>query len=128
MSEQVSAFLNRPAPSTLFHYTNQAGMLGMVEIRTIWLSHTQYLNDDAAFLHATKIAAEVLDAMSKATLGAHPFRDVALSESKAERANVCVASFSEAADSLSQMERTENSRERSLSVSPAKGYLRRVGA
>ncbi len=102
-------------PATLYHYTNQRGLLGIVKEQRIWATHTQYLNDRREFAHAINtLRAEVdrrlrelgdngfqvvLDAIS----GDRPTdRQVSclrvmreyLNTQGLERMNVCVCSFS----------------------------------
>src|SRR5437868_10408340 len=85
----------RPRPSTLFHYTDGAGLLGIVKGREVWATHTQYLNDQDEFRHAIRVMEEVI-----AEEPTPPGRDDLLQRLRqglenAEMANVCVASFSE---------------------------------
>lgn len=113
----------------LYHYTDQAGLLGIIRGKQIWATHTQYLNDTREFLHAVQMMREELT-VSRAAHGDENVRDVLEAMDKdlpepqvssdEERAalremwesvrdgaelggiNVCVASFSEIRDSLSQ--------------------------
>lgn len=34
-----------PSPATIYHYTSSSGLLGILNTRSIWLSHTDFLND-----------------------------------------------------------------------------------
>ena len=52
-------------PATLYHYTRQAGLLGIVTSRTLWASKSQYLNDSKEFHHAFDIARTELDVLKE---------------------------------------------------------------
>lgn len=43
-------------PRQLFHYTNQAGLLGMVKTKRMWASNIWYLND----LTESQLAVDLL--------------------------------------------------------------------
>ena len=104
--------LSRKPETPLYHYTTQTGLLGIIKDRQIWATHTQYLNDRREFLHAVDLvrreierllneqntgAGEASATRTEALNGMHG----ALSLSP-EQINVCVCSFSEDGDSLSQ--------------------------
>lgn len=36
---------------TLFHYTTQNGLLGIIESKSLWLSDNQYMNDMTEYNH-----------------------------------------------------------------------------
>jgi hypothetical protein len=103
----VREILERTPPKILYHYTTQQGLLGIIRDREIWATHTQYLNDVREFRHALELAREELSAMRE-----YPDRDERASgclnemeEGLApgmESINVCVCSFSERGDVLSQ--------------------------
>ncbi len=92
--------------SVLYHYTTQAGLLGILNSREIWATHTQYLNDHREFLYALDIFREELGALASQNGDVQQakciqgMRDVLQDELSG--VNVCVASFSEESDSLSQ--------------------------
>jgi hypothetical protein len=46
----------------LYHYTTQAGLLGILKDGVIWASGIQHLNDASEFHHSVQIALEVLQA------------------------------------------------------------------
>ncbi len=50
--------LSRKPDKPLYHYTTQSGLLGIIRTRTIWATHTQYLNDRREFLHAVDLVRE----------------------------------------------------------------------
>ncbi|HXC42362.1 MAG TPA: DUF2971 domain-containing protein [Candidatus Dormibacteraeota bacterium] len=96
----------------LYHYTTQAGLLGIIKDRQIWATHTQYLNDRREFLHAVDLVRgeiqRFLDERNTGQEAASAVRVEALNRMREmllmspEHINVCVCSFSEDSDSLSQ--------------------------
>lgn len=103
-SRILEEVLAREAKTTLYHYTNQAGLLGIIKNKEIWATHTQYLNDAREFRHAVEVVKDVIrtrltDAVGKSR---HVLQDMALGVQGIEAINVCVCSFSEERDSLSQ--------------------------
>src|SRR5437667_1531135 len=102
--------LSRIPDKPLYHYTTQAGLLGIINAREIWATHTQYLNDRREFLHAVDLVRNEIQRLAQETPNHsdQPAREQmlqrmqeALSRSP-ENMNVCVCSFSEDSDSLSQ--------------------------
>ena len=88
----------------LYHYTDQAGLLGIIENREIWATHTQYLNDLREFLHAMDLVRQELQRLTTSEHSApakHALVDMMESVSGLESINVCIASFSANRDSLS---------------------------
>lgn len=92
-------------PRQLFHYTNQAGLLGMVETKRMWASNIWYLND----LTESQLAVDLLtrrcghfaklerDDRTRAWLEQLP-----KSAAQVARSHVYVLCFSELSDSLNQ--------------------------
>lgn len=105
------AFSCKPK-SPLYHYTTQTGLLGIIRDRQIWATHTQYLNDRREFLHAVDLVrGEIQRLLDEGNTGqetASAARIEALKRMREmllkspEHINVCVCSFSEDSDSLSQ--------------------------
>lgn len=92
-------------PPILYHYTSQDGLFGILESKSIWASKVQYLNDEQEFNLGLQVARTVI----KEQLEDNPdsvkkrFLDQLCSDlEKIERTNVCVCSFSERGDLLSQ--------------------------
>ena len=52
--------LSKAPPLTLYHYTDQAGLLGIMESRRLWATKVQYLNDFMEFGLAVDIAKKKL--------------------------------------------------------------------
>lgn len=98
--------LSAPPEKTLFHYTTQLGLLGILKTQEIWATHTQHLNDSREFKHAVGVFRQEVASLVGSCQ--HDDRRNCLKE--IERAclhssgniNICVACFSEDADSLSQ--------------------------
>jgi hypothetical protein len=103
----LNEVLSKTPQGTLYHYTTQRGLLGIVGAKAMWVTHTQYLNDRREFSHAVDLTrAEI-----RMLLGTYPEDSVQARglkgmenalKWKPENINVCVCSFSEDRDSLSQ--------------------------
>ncbi len=91
-------------PETLYHYTTQSGLLGIVREKSIWATHNQYLNDHQEFIQALKIAEEEIEAGKAAATDdvVHDWHEMLVALRSMSIMNVCVCSFSEEKDSLSQ--------------------------
>jgi hypothetical protein len=50
--------LTRVAPKTLHHYTDAAGLKGIVESGVMRASHLAYMNDASEYLHAVSLLLE----------------------------------------------------------------------
>ncbi len=103
----VKEILHRPAPPILYHYTTQQGLLGIITSKELWASHTQYLNDVREFRHALDIVRDELSAVAnEAGRDRHTRKCLAEMQDALipgmEDINVCVCSFSERGDDLSQ--------------------------
>jgi Protein of unknown function (DUF2971) len=97
--------LNQKPPDTLYHYTTQNGLLGIIKDKEIWATHTQYLNDQQEYLHALKLVHKEIDSIKqKTTNSKHKIllRDMDEDVYGNESMNICVCSFSEVRDSLPQ--------------------------
>jgi hypothetical protein len=102
-------------PPTLYHYTDAAGLMGIVTSGTAWATHSAYLNDASEFKYAVGMMKDVV---TKATADADPdswkgrFREVIAQDNNsslyskdwAQDADEqqFVACFSEGGDGLSQ--------------------------
>jgi len=109
----LNDILSRKPDKPLYHYTTQTGLLGIIATRTIWATHTQYLNDRREFLHAVDLVRSEIERLLQEEASSHsgqPARkkvllrmQEAVSESMSpQTTNICVCSFSEESDSLSQ--------------------------
>lgn len=95
---------NRVPPKTLYHYTSQAGLIGMLNTKAIWASKIHYLNDSREFALALDIARQELNNRIKVASQAdhHHLQVMWDSIFTIEEINTCVCCFSELGDSLSQ--------------------------
>jgi hypothetical protein len=48
-SDQITADSGEEPTGIHYHYTDQRGILGIIESQTIWASHVRYLNDSSEF-------------------------------------------------------------------------------
>jgi len=95
----------RQPEGELYHYTSLSGLMGIIGKKEIWASDTQYLNDQREYLHAISLLRVVIG-KSKQKYSSDLEQEI-LSEMDEgiegnESMNVCVCSFSEEQDSLSQ--------------------------
>ena len=89
-------------PETVFHYTDQAGLFGVLRSGELWATRIHCLNDHQEFRHG-------LDILSRAVLirnGSpvdHATKDqVSSTFDSVKSLNICVSSWSEHRDQLSQ--------------------------
>lgn len=47
-------------PELLYHYTDQKGLLGILQDQCIWASHIRYMNDASEFKHGLEITSKCL--------------------------------------------------------------------
>jgi Protein of unknown function (DUF2971) len=100
--------LSRKPDKPLYHYTTQTGLLGIIKTRQIWAAHTQYLNDRREFLHAVDLVRQEIRRLLRSNDLKQPAGGQILENMEEallmspETINVCVCSFSEDSDSLSQ--------------------------
>ena len=104
-SQLIKALVTRRRPRILFHYTSGAGLIGILESRSIWATNIRFLNDSTEYDFAVGLARRVIqERIDKAR---NKF-EVAVASVLQERlttdpaADVYVTSFSENADQLSQ--------------------------
>lgn len=100
----LSEVLSRRPSGPLYHYTQQTGFMGIIRSKEIWATHTQYLNDLREYLHTVDLVRfqiQAIRAFGDPKLH-HILRDMESSLDGIETMNVCVCSFSEERDSLSQ--------------------------
>ena len=90
-------------PETLFHYTNQAGLIGIISTSTMWATMIRYMNDAAEYQLAFEICRRQIKEVSEVLDRGIEFSKVLENTLWAkERMNLCVASFSGLDDRLSQ--------------------------
>lgn len=89
----------------LYHYTTQAGLLGILKNKVLWASHIHYLNDRKEFWHAFDVAHEKIRERFRQTSDLSETQKLEVLGTALDRlkhANVFVGSFSKDGDSLSQ--------------------------
>lgn len=101
----IKALSARRRPRILYHYTSGSGLIGILGSRSIWATDVRFLNDSSEYSFALGLARDEIEGnLAKAR---NKF-DLALYTVLAERlktdtaAEVCVTSFTENADQLSQ--------------------------
>ena len=101
-SKLLNDVLSRTPDKTLYHYTTQSGLLGILREKEIWATHTQYLNDSKEYRHATELIGLIIDQRieSASKNSQLIWDDMAQGIREIESMNVCVCSFSEERDSL----------------------------
>lgn len=128
--EILNDVLSERPDGLLYHYTTQTGLLGIIGKKQIWATHTQYLNDSREFSHALQVVRDELEAYRSNHQAEVDMENIAIhgtplpfelgshhgnvdrillgmiqgvdTSARCESINVCVASFSENGDSLSQ--------------------------
>ena len=102
---QARKIFNETPPKILYHYTTQAGLLGILQSKEIWATTVYYLNDEQEFRYALGILDDELRRLKKKQAHSHR-RDVVAEMEQDVKVrvpmNVCVCSFSEDGDLLSQ--------------------------
>lgn len=104
-STRFNSILAERPPRKLYHYTNQRGLLGIVETQQFWATKVQYMNDATEFGLSLEIARELLSSRiaradnesEKSTLTTIIKRLDSISS-----VNICAVSFCVNPDLLSQ--------------------------
>jgi hypothetical protein len=103
---RAARHLSKAPPAILYHYTDQKGLLGIIESRQLWATKVQYLNDSTEFNLAVEIAKQRLaDRRSSYTKpeGINKLIDNIIDRlSSIASVNICTVSFCEHDDLLSQ--------------------------
>jgi hypothetical protein len=104
LDSSASALFMSSPPKELFHYTSLDGARGIIESKSLRLTKFTYLNDTSEFRHAIGLfRAEVHTAIQSLNHGHREFlRKVAAQLDSFESTNICIASFCEDGDLLSQ--------------------------
>jgi Protein of unknown function (DUF2971) len=105
MKSVIARLLSSNPPDTLYHYTSQAGAIGILTKKEIWASKIQYLNDSLEFnlplgMVTVELARQLISTNRKSDKRA--IEEMQEDVESIEQVNVCVASFSEEDDLLSQ--------------------------
>lgn len=108
MTTTIAQLLNVPVSDHVFHYTDGAGLIGITRNKCLWATETNHLNDQKEIEHAKDyirgeaynlprhIHAQQFSADEKELLAEFE------NQAGTVRPGVCVVSFSEERDSLSQ--------------------------
>jgi hypothetical protein len=103
-SDLLNAMWSERPVAPLYHYTSPAGLLGIIETKSLWASGIQYLNDTAEYKHMALILQDLLKRRLEKEQG--PWNDLyrllLRGESVYLDKTVFVSSLSEAKDLLSQ--------------------------
>lgn len=92
-------------PDSIFHYTTQKGILGIVEKREMWATQVHFLNDkNEVFLTFKLLERELKRQISKAQLPQTKSLLAAIKRHlpRIDQGHICIASFCECGDLLSQ--------------------------
>jgi hypothetical protein len=93
-------------PDILFHYTTQAGMLGIVESNSLFATKIQYFNDSAEFHLTLRLAERVIDDLvregGRRSASDEDMKGLVEEIQSIEHANIFAVSLSALGDSLSQ--------------------------
>lgn len=98
----VAPYFSRDVPERLYHYTNTAGLKGILWSKEIHCTQVQYLNDEQELYHAAELVAKRV----REHADLEPFERVRtyaidFAENRM-MSRICVASFSEQGDDLGQ--------------------------
>lgn len=95
-----------PLPEILYHYTDKAGLVGIVEAGKLWATHIGYLNDESEIQYSRNLIGELADRLRPEFGGewaAGVVCDAVSALAEAETSpDTFVASFCVDADNLSQ--------------------------
>ena len=97
--------VTKGVPETLYHYTDQAGMLGILQSKVIWATKIQFLRDQHELRHAVYLAKPMLREMESRGQSDHEasfFRHLGDIVDELARFETYICSFSENSDALSQ--------------------------
>lgn len=101
----IKQILEKRPPKVIYHYTSQDGLFGIVESKSIWASHIQYLNDYRELSYTIdRVVYELNELKNRKS---SPFKIELLSQmisdiERSREVNVFVCSFSQEPNLLSQ--------------------------
>lgn len=97
-------------PTELFHYTNQKGLLGILNSKTLRTTKVHCLNDASEFVLALNLAKKILTEFEKADQFSIGKIEILRDEIESiKRLNIFISSFTEEQDQLSQWRAYGNS-------------------
>ena len=115
-------------PHLLYHYTDQTGLIGILETKRIWATHARYLND----VREGKIVVDVLRQRLKEIQNKPEFHNLPIKKLHSNikelvaHLHIFIASFSERGNLLSQW-RAYSGATGGYSIGFNSGYLRDIG-
>jgi hypothetical protein len=98
----LEKFLNRKPSSRIFHYTSQAGLLGIIRSKSIWATSIHHLNDATEFDYALRMLKRIIGEQSQDGIGANLAKKLIEDANGSAQINLFVACFSQKPDLLSQ--------------------------
>jgi hypothetical protein len=104
----------RQAPPILYHYTTLNGLKGIVESKSLWLTKAAYLNDSSELKLAIHLFQHHAELFANRYSTSHPdyaklLKKAAFQLDSFRNTNICLASFCEDGDLLSQWRGYTNS-------------------
>jgi hypothetical protein len=100
--------LHKETPDRIYHYTDAAGLPGIIQTKTIWTTDLAFLNDSREFVHAVGLVSRLVEELVRKTpaeemqvrLASMALADATENVRMSLRVNV--ACYCSAADLLSQ--------------------------
>lgn len=90
-------------PDYLFHYTTADGLLGILSSKVIWATKITYLNDSKELSRSISLCKQHLEDLKKTSAYPDTMIDELVDELETlEHINLCICSFTEKGDLLSQ--------------------------
>jgi hypothetical protein len=89
-------------PERLFHYTHLEAAAGIITAKALRLTKVGYLNDPSELEHGIAVFREVVEEHARDHRHGRFLRDIAQDLPGIQRTNVCIASFCDHGDLLSQ--------------------------
>lgn len=90
-------------PPVLYHYTTQAGLLGILESNCLWATAAQYLNDSSEYEYGLQLIADRLSSTAKEAVDETVAAKLAeIAKDLSPFPGVCVVSLTKDGDLLSQ--------------------------
>jgi hypothetical protein len=105
ISTTFTNFQNESPPDSLYHYTDQAGLLGIIKTVELWATKVQYMNDSTEFGRAIDLATVRLRAraQNKTAQGDVEVLNAIIDNlGDISHVNICSMSFCRNPDLLSQ--------------------------
>jgi hypothetical protein len=102
----LSILPEKQCPEVLYHYTTQAGIIGILDGQSIWMTQLRFLNDEQEFHHAVTLLKEKIESRIETAPDEATRTTLKRMHKEFEtgfwHSSVCVCSFCEDGDSLTQ--------------------------